>query len=188
MSDISRTLLEIHLPDGRGNVLRGISESLIIDGTYNGGFDPIVAGVHMAQRLAQKDDKKLIAILGDMRELGSEETARHRELWNTLRQCVDVQYIFVGKVSQTVIAPMLSQAEGKHVSFFLDAREAGKYAHHSLLSSDKKSLVFAKGSQNTIYLEEAIREIVLPEELIKLVRQDTMYMEKKQAFWKTIVR
>ena len=97
-----------------------------------------------------------------------------------------VQYIFVGKVCQTIIAPMLSMEEGKRVSFFLDARAAGKYARESILGSNKNILVFAKGSQNTIYLEEALKEIILPEECTKIVRQDTMYMEKKQAFWKTL--
>lgn len=81
---------------------------------------------------------------------------------------------------------MLSVEEGKHVSFFLDARAAGKCARESILGSDKKSLIFAKGSQNTIYLEEALKEIILPEEITKIVRQDVMYMEKKQAFWKTL--
>jgi UDP-N-acetylmuramyl pentapeptide synthase len=50
-------------------VLRGISDALIIDGTYNGGFEPIIAGVQMAHRLAEANDRTLIAIIGDMREL-----------------------------------------------------------------------------------------------------------------------
>jgi len=69
LPEILEAIATIHLPEGRGNILHGINESLIIDGTYNGGFEPIVAGVQMAQRLAQAEDKKLIAILGDMREL-----------------------------------------------------------------------------------------------------------------------
>lgn len=69
LPEILQAIESIHLPEGRGNVLRGISDLLIIDGTYNGGFDPIVAGVQMAHRLAQAEDKKLIALLGDMREL-----------------------------------------------------------------------------------------------------------------------
>jgi len=97
-----------------------------------------------------------------------------------------VQYIFVGKVCQAVIAPMLSMEEWKRVSFFLDARAAGKCARESILTSEKKSLIFAKGSQNTIYLEEAIKEIILPEEITKIVRQDMMYLQKKQEFWKTL--
>jgi UDP-N-acetylmuramoyl-tripeptide--D-alanyl-D-alanine ligase len=50
---ILEAIATIQLPEGRGNVLQGINNSLIIDGTYNGGFEPIVAGVQMAYRLAQ---------------------------------------------------------------------------------------------------------------------------------------
>ena len=185
---ILEAIATIQLPEGRGNVLQGINNSLIIDGTYNGGFEPIVAGVQMAYRLAQWDNKKLITLLGDMRELWSEEVSRHQELWNTLRTLDNVQYIFVGKVCQTVIGPMLSVEEWKRVSFFLDARAAGQCARESILDADIKTLIFAKGSQNTIYLEEALKEIIIPEELTKIVRQDAMYLEKKQAFWKTLLQ
>lgn len=184
--EIISAIETIHLPEGRGNVLHGINASIIIDGTYNGGFEPIVAGLEMAHHLAQAEDKKLIAILGDMRELWTEETVRHQELWNALRSLENVEYIFVGKVCQTVISPMLSAEEGKRVNFFLDARAAGKLARESILASEKKALVFAKWSQNTIYLEEAIKEIILPEEITKIVRQDTMYLQKKQEFWETL--
>jgi UDP-N-acetylmuramyl pentapeptide synthase len=69
LSEILEAVTMIHLPEGRGNVLHGINDSLVIDGTYNGGFEPIVAGVQMAHRLAQAENKNLIALLGDMREL-----------------------------------------------------------------------------------------------------------------------
>lgn len=83
---------------------------------------------------------------------------------------------------------MLSVEECKRVNFFLDSRAAGKCARESILSSEKKALIFAKGSQNTIYLEEAIKEIILPEETVKIVRQDMMYLQKKQKFWETLSR
>jgi UDP-N-acetylmuramoyl-tripeptide--D-alanyl-D-alanine ligase len=186
LPEILQALESIHLPEGRGNVLRGISDSLVIDGTYNGGFEPIIAGVQMAYRLAQAEDRKLITLIWDMRELWTEETARHQELWNTLRTLENIEYIFVGKVCQTVISPMLSVEEGKRVAFFLDARAAGERARERIFACDKKVLVFAKWSQNTIYLEEAVKEIILSEEMNKIVRQDAMYLEKKQAFWKTL--
>lgn len=187
-ADILQALTTIDLPYGRGNILRGINDSYIIDGTYNGGFEPILSGVRLADRLAQSEGKGLIAILGDMRELGAEETARHQELWGELQKLNSVQYIFVGKVCETIILPMLSSEDIKRVSFYRDARKAGEYTRDCILKSDKKILVFAKGSQNTIYLEEALKAIILPEETMKIVRQDALYMEKKQAFWKTLAQ
>jgi len=85
-----------------------------------------------------------------------------------------------------VIRPLISYEHTQREVFFLDAREAGKCARDIIKRSTKKTLVFAKGSQNTIYLEEALKEIILPEEHVKLVRQDAMYMKKKNAFWRTL--
>jgi UDP-N-acetylmuramyl pentapeptide synthase len=53
--DVVSFLRHIHLPHARGNTLKGLHDSLVIDGTYNGGFDPIVAGVEMLARLAQTE-------------------------------------------------------------------------------------------------------------------------------------
>lgn len=176
-------LQSISLPYGRGNVLHGIKESLIIDGTYNGGFEPIIAGVRMASHLAELEDRVVIAIVGDMRELGGEEATRHQELWNTLRHIRNVRYMFIGDISERNILPLVTSEEQQHVSFYRDARKAGEAALQYIQRSEKKVLVFAKGSQNTLYLEEAIKKIILPEEVTKLVRQDDFYRQKKQAFW-----
>ncbi|MFA6080591.1 MAG: Mur ligase family protein [Candidatus Gracilibacteria bacterium] len=186
MPAILKALTTIDLPYGRGNVLRGISDALIIDGTYNGGFEPIIAGVQMAHRLAEANDRTLIAIIGDMRELGSSEKERHEELWNELKKIEHVSYIFVGDICHTVIRPLIPYEHIQREVFFLDSREAGKCAQGIISQSPKKSLVFAKGSQNTLYLEEALKYIILPEERRKLVRQDAMYMNKKNTFWKRL--
>lgn len=79
---------------------------------------------------------------------------------------------------------MIGYEHTKREVFFLDAREAGKCARDIIEKSTKKSLIFAKGSQNTIYLEEALKYIIDTEERPKLVRQDAMYINKKNAFWR----
>jgi len=186
MTKILKAISTIELPNGRWNILRWISNSLIIDGTYNGGFDPIVAGVQMAHRLAQKNDRILIAIIGDMRELWSSTWARHQELWTELKKFENVYYLFVWEICHAVIRPQLIYEHTQREVFFLDARKAGECARDIIEKSTKKSLIFAKGSQNTIYLEEALKYIIDPEERSKLVRQDTTYMNKKNAFWRRI--
>jgi hypothetical protein len=85
-----------------------------------------------------------------------------------------------------VIRPLIPYEHIQREVFFLDSREAGKCAQGIISQSPKKSLVFAKGSQNTLYLEEALKYIILPEERRKLVRQDAMYMNKKNTFWKRL--
>jgi len=182
-ADIISYLRHIHLPHARGNVLRGINESLIIDGTYNGGFEPIVSGVEMLVRLAQKESRKTIALIGDMRELGALEVLRHEELWSTLQKLPVDYYIFVGAVCSEVIQPIISDDWRERTFFTLDSRVAGEYIKSIIANDAHKFLLFAKGSQNTIYLEEALKYFIFPEEYLKLVRQDEIYTHKKNHFY-----
>jgi UDP-N-acetylmuramoyl-tripeptide--D-alanyl-D-alanine ligase len=183
--DIISYLRHIHLPHARGNVLKWINESLIIDGTYNGWFEPIVAGVEMLVRLAQKDGRKTIALIGDMRELGALESLRHEELWQDLKKLPVDYYIFVGAVCMEIIQPMVNEEWRERTFFTLDSRVAGEYIKSIIMNDADKYLLFAKGSQNTIYLEEALKYFIFPEEYLKLVRQDALYTHKKQHFYKT---
>lgn len=179
-------LRHIHLPHARGNLLRWLHDSLIIDGTYNGGFDPIIAGVEMLARLAKTEWRKTIALLGDMRELGALERERHEELWEKLRTFDIDHYIFVGAVSCEVIQPLIDENWREKTFFTLDSRVAGEYIRALLAADPDKYLLFAKWSQNTIYLEEALKYFIFPEEYLKLVRQEDLYVKKKGDFYKML--
>ncbi len=179
-------LRHIHLPHARGNLLKWLHDSLVIDGTYNGGFDPIVAGVEMLARLAKTEWRKTIALLGDMRELGALERERHEELWEKLRTFDIDHYIFVGAVSCEVIQPLIDDTWREKTFFTLDSRVAGEYIRALLSGDPDKYLLFAKWSQNTIYLEEALKYFIFPEEYLKLVRQEDLYVKKKWDFYKML--
>ena len=181
--DIISYMRHIHLPHARGNVLRWINDSLIIDGTYNGGFEPIVAGVDMLTRLAERDGRKTIALIGDMRELGALEALRHRELWKKLSTFPVDYYIFVGAVCMEIIQPLVTESWREKTFFTLDSRVAGEYIRSLINADPDKYLLFAKGSQNTIYLEEALKYFIFPEEYLKLARQDELYIHKKKHFY-----
>lgn len=181
--EIISYIRHIHLPHARWNILKWINESLVIDGTYNGGFEPIVAGVEMLVRLAQKDNRKTIALIGDMRELGALEALRHQDLWHKLQTLSIDHYIFVGAVCMEIIQPMITESWRERTFFTLDSRVAGEYIQSIISDDADKYLLFAKGSQNTIYLEEALKYFIFPEEYLKLARQDELYTHKKKHFY-----
>ncbi len=133
----------------------------------------------MLARLAKTEGRKTIALLGDMRELGALERERHEELWEKLRTFDIDHYIFVGAVSCEVIQPMVDEKWQNKTFFTLDSRVAGEYIRALLAGDPDKYLLFAKGSQNTIYLEEALKYFIFPEEYLKLVRQEDLYVKKK---------
>ncbi len=181
--EIISYLRHIHLPHARWNVLKGINDSLVIDGTYNGWFEPIIAGVEMLARLADRDGRKTIALIGDMRELGALEALRHRELWYKLSALPVDYYIFVGAVCMEIIQPMVPESWREKTFFTLDSRVAGEYIQSLIVNDPDKYLLFAKWSQNTIYLEEALKYFIFPEEYLKLARQDDLYTHKKKHFY-----
>lgn len=115
-----------------------------------------------------------------MRELGALERERHEELWDRLQTFPIDHYIFVGAVSQEVIRPLVDKHWKDKTFFTLDSRAAGEYIR-TLMAQDPENryLLFAKGSQNTIYLEEALKYFIFPEEYLKLVRQEDLYIKKK---------
>lgn len=121
-----------------------------------------------------------------MRELGAIEKERHEELWEKLQTFDIDHYIFVGAVSCEVIQPLVSEAWRERTFFTLDSRVAGEYIRALLANDPDKYLLFAKGSQNTIYLEEALKYFIFPEEYLKLVRQEDLYVKKKGDFYKML--
>ncbi len=121
-----------------------------------------------------------------MRELGALERERHEELWNKLRTENIDHYIFVGAVCMEVIKPMVDGKWKEQTFFTLDSRAAGEYIRTLLAQDPDKYLLFAKGSQNTIYLEEALKYFIFPEEYLKLVRQEELYVRKKGDFYRML--
>jgi UDP-N-acetylmuramyl pentapeptide synthase len=121
-----------------------------------------------------------------MRELGALERDRHIELWERLRTFDIDHYIFVGAVSSEVIQPLIDDTWREKTFFTLDSRVAGEYIRALLAADPDKYLLFAKGSQNTIYLEEALKYFIFPEEYLKLVRQEDLYIKKKGDFYKML--
>lgn len=85
-----------------------------------------------------------------------------------------------------VIQPLIDDVWREKTFFTLDSRVAGEYIRSIINADSTPYLLFAKGSQNTIYLEEALKYFIFPEEYLKLVRQDELYTKKKDSFYKML--
>jgi len=94
------------------------------------------------------------------------------------------EIVLVGQESLRHVVPILQEAS-QVVTHFFDSRQAGKYIREVLLKSEPDSyIVYAKGSQNTIYLEEGIKEILFDRrECVKLCRQSDSWMSLKEDFY-----
>lgn len=153
---------EVRPVPGRGMLLEGKRDSIIIDESYNAQPAAMRASLEL---LAQLPAKRKIAILGDMREL-KEPDAIHREMGKLAHEYADY-VIGVGPLSKLY----------KPDEWFMTSREAVPSALRQLSAG---AIVLVKGSQNTIRLERLVKELMQSPGQAKkmLVRQDLEWLNR----------
>jgi len=170
-----RTIAPVH---GRMQKLKGVNNSIIIDDTYNASPDAVIAAL---QTLHMTPAPYKIAILGMMNELGVTSAAQHKKIG---------QYCDPKKINLVVTigtdANMYTAEEaikkGCVVYRAKHARDAGQYIINKIVVG---TLILAKGSQNNVFAEEAIKYLLADsKDQSKLVRQNREWLEKKQALFK----
>ncbi len=81
------------LPPGRLNVIHLPQDVTLLDDTYNANPDSMLAGL---QTLAARPGRRRVAILGEMRELGSTSPDAHREIAEQARRHAD-HVVLIGR-------------------------------------------------------------------------------------------
>lgn len=158
-----------HLPPGRSSVFKGINSSTIIDSSYNSS--PL-ATMEMLNFLASYPSPK-IAVLGDMRELGAASKLSHQNLYKTALDSADII---------VSIGPETSRNFGSKTKKFLYWWQAADYlkSHPELV---ERATVLIKGSQNTIFLEELVKNLLRnTKDAKKLCRQTPYWLKLKSKF------
>ncbi len=162
---------------GRMQKLDGINGSTIIDDTYNASPPAMKAALDTLYRL---DAPQKIAILGNMNELGKYTQAAHEEVGNYCDpQKLDL-VITLGPDSNKYLAAA-AKAKGCKVQQFDNPYTAGEYIKPLV---QKEALILAKGSQNGVFAEEAVKILLAnPTDTSKLVRQSDAWLKiKAKAF------
>lgn len=174
---IEKGISKIKPVNGRMQVLKGVNGSSIIDDTYNASPEATKAALATLYRL--KADHK-IAILGNMNELGTYTEAAHREIGQL---CDPKQLDLVITLGPDANKYLAEEAEsrGCKVSRFDDPYTLGDYLKAIIA---KNTIILAKGSQNRVFAEEAVKAILKnPGDSAKLVRQSAEWLKvKKKAF------
>lgn len=169
------------LPKGRSSILEGVKNSIIIDSSYNASPVSVKAFLDLLQKLKTLTNRPSVFIFGDMRELGSSAKEEHEKIAAEIAKQVDYLYC-VGPMTREYF---VQQVEGynkdlKEIRWFDSAIRAGEYLKDHL---PENSIVLAKGSQNTIFLEEAVKLILKnPADSKNLCRQEDYWLRKKRDF------
>lgn len=164
------------LPAGRGQLLKGINNSIIIDSSYSSSRGPVIGSLELLKKIAENKIK--IAILGDMRELGRQAKIEHETVAKKIMETTD-KVILVGPLMKKYILPILEQNNfwGK---WFITAGEAAAYIKNNL---PKNSVILIKGSQNTIFLEIVVETLLADKnDIQKLCRRGKFWDRQRTVF------
>ena len=159
---------------GRMQALAGINGTTLIDDTYNSS--PLAAKAALDYLYGFNSSNK-IAILGSMNELGDESRASHEEVGRYCDPAKLSLVVTIGQHAEYYLAPVAS-ANGCKVISFASPVDAGNYVKENLLQG---SVVLAKGSQNYVFAEEALKLLLTnADDASKLVRQSEEWLTKKR--------
>ena len=179
--------LEYQLQPGRMSIFPGKEKSIIIDSTYNSSplsVKKLIDAVHnMKTQLFP--ERKVMLVLGDMRELGDLTEREHRRIAGYVSQIADELFL-VGESMQKYLADELGKIgyDTTKIHIFTSSLEAGKAVLHRLQKLPEECLVVCKGSQNTIFLEETVKHLLQnPADHAKLTRQSARWQAKKKRFF-----
>ena len=114
-----------------------------------------------------------------MRELWDISASCHKDLGHELED-TDLVY--------TVGSEMKKYLELADKQSFVSSRQAGKSLVKKIKENKaQKYIILVKWSQNTIFTEEAIKELLADKKDVKkLVRQSDDWMKRKEIFFKSL--
>ena len=175
LTELAAGIAKITAAPGRMNVLRGLKDSIIIDDTYNSSPLAVEAALKTIYRL---DAPQRIVILGDMNELGDTSQQEHEKIATFIDPELVQYLVTIGKETKQYTAPAALR-RGVPTKSFDDPLSAGAFVH-SILQDN--AIVLAKGSQNGIFAEEAVKIILHDEDKDQwnLVRQTDDWLQEKQ--------
>ncbi|MEI6690262.1 MAG: Mur ligase family protein [bacterium] len=160
------------IPPGRMRIFDGIKGSTLIDSSYNSSPKTVSAALELLRHIAGRS--KAVAVLGDLRELGTISKSAHRKLADEIMQHCDICYLF-GNETKAYTLPRLVTA--KFPVFHFDTIK--ELNAHLTKNLPAKSWVIIKGSQNTILLERVV-EVLLAD------KKDANRLCRRGKYWDRI--
>lgn len=170
---IAKALPALQPFSGRMQILPGVQGSTLIDDTYNASPVAVKAAL---DALYAADAPQRIAILGSMNELGDYSREAHNEVGAYCDPKKLDLVVTIGSMAKKWLAPA-AREQGCEVRSFTSPYAAGDFVLGEL---QRGAAVLAKGSQNGVFAEEALKPLLEhPGDTEKLVRQSAHWLSVK---------
>ncbi|MBI4215490.1 MAG: hypothetical protein HY602_02090, partial [Parcubacteria group bacterium] len=152
-----------------------------IDSSYNASRETMIGSLRLLKTIAGKRQK--IAVLGDMRELGSQTEKEHLAVAKTILETAD-RAVLVGPLMRKFALHYLEKHDFP-ARWFPASGQAAK----SLLEVSQTSILrggeilLIKGSQNTIFPEIIVEALLSnKEDVNKLCRRGKFWDKKRKLY------
>lgn len=169
---------------GRFNILEWIKGNILIDSSYNAAPASMIKMIQNTFELQKSlfPDYKIFLVLWDMRELGEISPVKHLELNDYIIEADGIYCIW--EEIMPLHEAITVQSFEWELNLFKKSNEAWKSLKKYLENTDEKYVILFKWSQNTIFTEEALKEVLLNKSDEKiLVRQSKDWLDKKNKFF-----
>lgn len=166
---------DIENQGGRFNLFHWIKDSILVDSTYNAGPESMLKMLENIQNLRNQIFKnyKLLFVIWDMRELWESSNFEHKKIFKYFNAIWDIISVWINT----------KENFQEHLWNFKYSRDAWLFLKNYLDNSEEKFLILFKWSQNTIFMEEALKQVLKNEEdRNKLIRQEKYWLEIKKEY------
>jgi len=172
---------DFNLPPGRANIFEGIRNSIIIDSTYNSSKESVMTFLELLKDLKKKTKRPAVFVFGDMRELGAAAQDEHREVAERALAVANQIYC-VGTLTEKYAMPILKNSNKR---VYRDAsKNSVQLGLHLKETLPENAIILLKGSQNEIFLEEAVKFILKnPNDEKMLCRQSEFWKNTKATYF-----
>lgn len=178
---LERMATHFRLPHGRMSLFEGKRNTHILDSSYNSSPAALRAVLETVDKIKVRGKK--ILVLGDMRELGPLEASAHHDLADLIAKTGDA-VILVGPKMREYVLPILEKKKVSVRSVLSSKGLGDEMLRQGLVNSG--DLIVVKGSQNTIFLEQTVKELLAhSKDSSQLCRQEAQWTPIREQFWKT---
>lgn len=169
------------LPKGRATVLSGIKNSTVIDSSYNASKESMLAFLELLDNLKKQTKRPAVFVFGDMRELGAAAQEEHEKVAEYAKNVANFIYTLGPQTNEYVIPILKSSNKRIYKDSSKNSVQLGLHLKESL---PENAIILFKGSQNEIFLEEAIKFILENQsDEKKLCRQSEYWKNTKAQFF-----
>ena len=135
-----------------------VGSYLVVDDCYNANGDSMIAAIHTVAALAQKDNRRWVAVLGEMRELGEWSVIEHRRVGDALSQCgVGLVSTFGAGAEEILIGMGSESSEQNHEE--LDINKLCDWVITQLQPGDLILVKGSRGAQMERFIERLKSEV-----------------------------